>query len=791
MGLNSVLACKPESETRCCHSAASFHDDQLSPCLSDNLAEVNVEQLLDSTFGDEPTSPQSVRAWTKQIKRVSRLHRQRSHNAVSEASTACAAGNEQATWETALDNLSSDRRSSTHSTGSSAPSLHVPDGTRTFGKILFKRRTKSKRNDGSRASSASSVYSVEIPADNASAGTKEFLPSIFSRRRTQRDETTSKRPQISGPFNFQHVEHRLPEERSLEASLTDGTGQGLGLVLGPVDVNGTSDNRSVSLPTRCIAEQVDDLDGTAAARPGLVPRHTSPIHGLPRLTKMSLSRNTRNRSSSAAQIPRSHTPSPTLSTFSSSSALPLRRSSRWMNRPKVRNLVALHDVEKLEANDGSDDFRPSLPDRLMATDTHAIICHDHLVPLQDEALAGNRGFCQFSRPLPPPKPSLYDRELPEVPEEEEQHGQTVQVNRSSLRGSQSVPLMRSASETTWPLCETVVPASRVVAEPLRCPEVEARVRMHPPLRRESWEDDIDYCYEHEAEADCNYQWNRPSMETARDFDTSPVSTPVTGEEVFARHDSTVPDLSPASQGSIEYSHGPVTPTFCPPMAHNTSFARVNAKNLESLELDCNGRNLDGPSYKESQFFTLSPSLLIPGEFQQELILAETEVHGQTGVEGFTGPYRRSAFYEDSTSTDGCSLKNYQRGSFSTTESTYGSDSTETRHMSTVSSRTTLTHHTASSTSLNKMASSEPARPADVVPELVTLHAGSGMRRCNHKSHASEPLVVDEKAPLKSTESPKSRRQRARTASLSNQVPPPVGQYAIFPRAYVKLTGDMI
>ena len=40
--------------------------------------------------------------------------------------------------------------------------------------------------------------------------------------------------------------------------------------------------------------------------------------------------------------------------------------------------------------------------------------------------------------------------------------------------------------------------------------------------RESWEDDIDYCYNHEAEADCDYQWERPSMDTAQDDILTPV-----------------------------------------------------------------------------------------------------------------------------------------------------------------------------------------------------------------------------------------------------------------------------
>jgi hypothetical protein len=63
------------------------------------------------------------------------------------------------------------------------------------------------------------------------------------------------------------------------------------------------------------------------------------------------------------------------------------------------------------------------------------------------------------------------------------------------------------------------------------------------------------------------------------------------------------------------------------------------------------------------------------------------------------------------------------------------------------------------------------------------------KRSCHKSHASESIVRDEMPP-KSVEATKTRRSRARTTSLSTQMPP-VGQYALFPRAYAKGNGERI
>lgn len=244
-------------------------------------------------------------------------------------------------------------------------------------------------------------------------------------------------------------------------------------------------------------------------------------------------------------------------------------------------------------------------------------------------------------------------------------------------------------------------------------------------------------------------------------------------------------MSPSSLASTETVHGAITPTSHPVAVDNAS----------------------------------SPSVFIPSEFQQQLLLRETEfLQERCEARRLKGPYRYLEGDEDTASlTSGSLLPRRQRSSLSTTtESTLGSDVTEKCHMSTASSQTKLTQRTASSTSLNRMSgswvraaepnhmsnvimrasadsdfSSEGLTARDIVPELAPLNVCSRVRKTNHRAHASESLASSGESPSKPRDASRSRRRRARTSSLSTRVPPPAGQYALLPRVYINAAGSRI
>lgn len=254
----------------------------------------------------------------------------------------------------------------------------------------------------------------------------------------------------------------------------------------------------------------------------------------------------------------------------------------------------------------------------------------------------------------------------------------------------------------------------------------------------------------------------------------------------------MPALSPSSQASIDMGHEAVTPTPNPLAANKL------AKGPRSLDWK---KNSSSTSFREPLGLSLSPSMFIPSDYQQQML-------GKREYEQFAGPHHQMSFYEEGVRS--AALHQWSSTYTTTTSSTSCSSSTEKRHMSAASSWTTFTRRTASSTSLNKIAgtwadegehmaaanmanrippesesdlSRCPSR--DVVPEHFPLSSVSGVTKTYRKGH------TDETTPAKPYDVPRPRRKRARTTSLGTPVPPPVGQYALFPRFYVKTTGDQI
>ncbi|KAL2866306.1 uncharacterized protein BJX67DRAFT_356181 [Aspergillus lucknowensis] len=91
---------------------------------------------------------------------------------------------------------------------------------------------------------------------------------------------------------------------------------------------------------------------------------------------------------------------------------------------------------------------------------------------------------------------------------------------------------------------------------------------------ESWDDDIDYCYEHAAESTSNFEWARNSLEEPREegikvtistssFPVSSVLSPVNAlsdPQHLGISDLSTPDLNPSSSRSAPSSRQAVTPS---------------------------------------------------------------------------------------------------------------------------------------------------------------------------------------------------------------------------------------
>ncbi|UKZ96690.1 uncharacterized protein TrAFT101_011468 [Trichoderma asperellum] len=764
---------------------------------------------------DRPPSPGRIRQLNSQMRRASQLRRQNGHRTAASASVA--ANGESPGWEQTLENLSLGRRSSVKSTGSSAHSKERSDSVYGFGKNPFHRRARSKRESSANSSSASSMYSAEVPADSALASTshKESFIQALTRRRASRDDTgaAQRKLNISGPYNFQHVTHT---HRDSVAQAQEGPEQLTMRATGPTNVPSAA-NQAEGSALLFHPDAYND-SGAFFSRPAALNRQSQAVapNASRRLMRRIRSQD-QLRGSTPSMSPPPRPPRSPINPTAPQSGSPVSPSRSPSLQEEYEDVDEQPPVviERPKTSGGFRHPQPFNPDDsvepvppigplyaapLMTSREEYHAYSTKLSPIQPSPT-------EPSWPLASPTLATYETPLADVPEEEE----NAAAARRSIRGSQSVPMLRrshrpasNASDTLGNLHMASVPQHAVV-------ESSEKLGFQFGIIEESWEDDIDYCYEHEAEADCDYQWDRDSMDTARDSDTLPVEVSFPPEETSvpigtARSSPGMlsvatfegPGLSPISQTSTPTVQEAITPVLTAPVANNFSLPIFDKKKFRASHAS---------SFKESHGFTLSPSLLIPGDFHQQMLLEEGARQEYPGEDDLALPYQQTAFYDENSKPVQWSQ---QRASTSTTGtvSTY-SDTTADRHISTNSTWSFYTRNTASSSgSVHKMTGSwtecaEPlpvaqaevpapvdaeaegdmTSPQDTVPELISFPLAPS-RKSSHKSHASESIIHEDPS------SSQKRRSRSRTASLSSQAPP-VGQYALFPRSYIKPTGDRI
>ncbi|KEY67321.1 hypothetical protein S7711_04572 [Stachybotrys chartarum IBT 7711] len=839
---------------------------QLSPAGSPTGAEQssandNMNSFLEPAL-DMPPSPERLRQLSKQMKRASHANQAHLHRTPSPRSSSLrSATGDRPSWEQALENMSLTRRPSNRSTGSSVPSRDRPESVQGFGKNLFQRLGKSNRESTAQSSSgSSSVYSADSNGESSTpAAPKEsIMPSLFSSRKQSRDASIQRRLRISGPFNFQHVTHtqreHLPNPRrgnrmelvdELSAMRPPHPTSASALANG----NQGGDPLPPSLSSSSVSGRLDNLV-SSTSRPTTAPSQPSS----PRQLRSHPRSHERLRPSPpprSARRPSMQTANP--SSVPAVPPVPPRCSSR-------QGAFSTWDAEGADASrsPASGNFRPPQPyspsdstSTAMPSPELARYHGQTQVNCNDPFVASDRPVSRAlttpddsawplgpnASPVPIVCPVVYDSPLPDVPEEEEHHGfarrsRLSLTSNSSLRGSQSVPGLRSLAQSQRPLSgasETLGQMEQLLAHRLN------RARQQGDwIDAESvgsnWEDAIDYCYEHEAEANCEYEWERPSLDLDRSDATPAVQLQLAlmeddlaeARSAFTSRSSPgfllasgldVPALSPASPTSTATCQELPTPVSNQ-VPNNFSLPRVDLKGTRSSTKKKLRPISTALSFREVNEFTLSPSLLIPNDYHHQVLQSAADKHQYVEEEDLV-----HSTYEHAD-LDLSSAHLHQRSSTSTTEtnSTRRSDSIGDRHVSTHSTWTTLTRLTTSSTSLNKMAGSwsdgvdpvpeskeldsdshdaqqgdeerTPLASEDSVPELAMHPTPLSLRRSQHKTHASESLARDELAPLQTQDSLKMRRPRARTTSATGHTPP-VGQYALFPKEYTKPTGERI
>ncbi|KAL0473444.1 hypothetical protein QR685DRAFT_436149 [Neurospora intermedia] len=774
-------------------------------------------ELLEPSLNGLP-STEGIRQLSKQMKKVSQKDKHLSHHTASSGSSSLRS-------LTSTDSLSTDgafslsRKSSGRSTNShTMPNKDRPESVQIFGKTLFNRRGRLKRE-----SSSQNLYSAETgsdanlplpptsqPAPTSAPSRDSSIPAFFSRRRTIKaenaeDSVGQRKIQISGPYNFQHVAHTKKGSN--------------------VDDLHFSDFSSDSLP-------LTDADLPPSHRPpSMSAKQTSPrrlIKHAKSQDSMSIAPPRPPRSPIEESIPVPPVP-----------GIPPRKSSR------ISTPADGLDPFTLGRPQTSSGFRQAQP---LALDTDSptppVTSHGHTrmtsVPNND-----------LNWPLPAPANPASDAvPLANVPEEDSSIAKPSRasvISNSSLRASQSVPMLRAFSPRQGydhhnrEPSDSFRPCALADAQRALVSALDEIIGGDPSLSRESWEDDIDYCYEHAAEADCDYEWDRPSLDISRDFgSTAPMEYPYHRKKLSCDPSAPmltpaqldIPSLSPVSLNSATTAHEAITPTGMtaaprPTFTHshktsNFSLPRIEApirsassERLKTPELHAR-KPSDASSFKESHGFTLSPSLLIPNDFQRQMRLDSLDEVSGAGAEGdFSDcrgeyPFASHAFCEPGISS---SKYNPHRASASTTATLESINSG--RHVSTASISTDFTRLTLSTNSLVDMENCNYESPVCELPngnnhvrsESVSAKGAAMPPVPEFEEISDESLRRGESFPnlvglaQDSAEAPvtgskrkdsilglqRPGRGRARTTSLST--PPPPNQFSLFPN--VKLTGPQI
>ena len=225
--------------------------------------------------------------------------------------------------------------------------------------------------------------------------------------------------------------------------------------------------------------------------------------------------------------------------------------------------------------------------------------------------------------------------LEDVPEEEEasgskqgmradyfanklNHARSFPSPKRFTRQFDELPCLPKSTDGEGMSCDPILPLTSHQTEDI--PEVSRRISVAPRSLHDSWEDDIDYCYEHAMEANCDLNWT-PVVEQEDEWITArsgglQIQTSFDGarpDEASAQDKPyfDVPKLEAEGNGSGASSAitvGVATPSDAFP-----------SPNVLAVPRDASG----------SISFPLSPSLLVPKEYTSRLTHEDSYSHKLT------------------------------------------------------------------------------------------------------------------------------------------------------------------
>ena len=190
--------------------------------------------------------------------------------------------------------------------------------------------------------------------------------------------------------------------------------------------------------------------------------------------------------------------------------------------------------------------------------------------------------------------------------------------RSPLKHARSSPSLLNSPDRSKPLKDALVIRTKRISSIDEDPipgtpfvsdhndhHTEGNQSLLPNLTKsvddETWEDDIDYCYEHEAEADCEFEWGRRSTEG----DCSARMTTRMSRSCNDLGQITLPIMHESTTLTNSYLlPSPVLPALVPQSAHSTStFNEIRTPDLSFDENSIFGDDQPHPAIYNSDHLT--------------------------------------------------------------------------------------------------------------------------------------------------------------------------------------------
>ncbi|EER40805.1 conserved hypothetical protein [Histoplasma capsulatum H143] len=463
---------------------------------------------MSSTY-TRPESPAVVRSRsaTRSPIRLSVFGaRSRSNTATSSSSSFKSPASSMTSVDTGSRRSSQDGR-----TPSSSISASEKEAVTT--KSILSRGSRILRRKGSKFSISSTLTldeEDEMARGAHSASQKTDALGIFYRsHRSRHSDTHALKKNISDPFDFQHVTHTSPSQLPplnnchLHDIVTEFSviraSQRPGSELKGIRAerlhseNSSSDN--ISTNNDAILRTWDSKFQHSHSPPRSPNARTSP-NSHSNLQSNRNSRSVENFSRPVSRLSRQQ---------SSPSMIPPPRSSSKLATPDIPEpspqtidaLLGLHSTFVVPETMYDDTQEQQLPKLDLPSVFPGV--GNAITPDDDEPVMART-----------PPSNIHTFDLADVPEEDETAASRNSEARNSVLATSSEPF-RFGQSTPRVDFDKPLPAV-----PFFCTEERALNKRRSILQRPaddlSWEDDIDYCYEHAAESNSNFDWQRTSFE---------------------------------------------------------------------------------------------------------------------------------------------------------------------------------------------------------------------------------------------------------------------------------------